>query len=100
MKINTYVPGAGAADLVGPCLNEDIGRMVKKEDLAEVKRLYQRALGAMANCVTETQGWLKRMAGEMVRRCVETRCVELDVDIAIDDLKFTTALTYAACRPH
>ena len=28
-----------------------------------------------------------------------TRCAELNVDFALADIKFTTALTYAACTP-
>ena len=35
----------------------------------------------------------------MMRACIETRCSELDVDFALIDIKFTTALTYAACWP-
>ena len=73
--------------------------MVKEEDLAEVKRrLYQRALAAMDDRATRTQCWLKHVAGEILRECFETRCLELDVDFAIANIKFTTALTYAACR--
>ena len=73
MKVNPCVLGAGAAAFLGARLIEDAGRMVEEEDLAEVKRrLYKRALAAMDDCDTWTQGWLKRVAGEMVRECVET----------------------------
>ena len=45
--------GAGAGAFVGPHLIEGVGRRVKDEDLAKVKRfLYQCTLAAMDSCVT------------------------------------------------
>ena len=86
---------AGTAVFVGAHLIEDVGRRVEDEDLTEVKRcLYLHALAALDNGVTQTQGWLKRVAGEMVRERVKTRRTELNVDFSLSDIKFT----YATCR--
>ena len=62
-------------------------------------RLHLRALAAMDDGVIRIQGWLRRVAGEMVRERVKARCAELGVNFALADTRLTTALTYAACRP-
>ena len=50
----------------------------------------------MDNQIIRAQGWLRGVAIDMVR---EANTAELGADFALADTGFTTALTYAACRP-
>ena len=67
--MSTMMPFAAVAMVPGAQGSvEDVGRKVENEDLAEVKRcLYLRALAAMDDHITRTQGWLRGEAGDMVR---------------------------------